>query len=56
MLVTNGDVIRAMDNKNLAEFLYVLLEKIKKPYNDYVIQNIKEWLDSEMENNDETIY
>ena len=47
MKITNGDIIRTMNNKNLAEFLYVLLERIQKPTNDSVIKHIEDWLDED---------
>lgn len=47
MKITNGDIIRNMNNKNLAEFLYVLLERIQKPTNDSVIKHIEDWLDED---------
>ena len=42
---TNGDIIRNMDNKNLAKFLYALLKRIQKPSNDNVIECLENWLD-----------
>ena len=44
---TNGDIIRNMDNKNLARFLYALLKRIQKPSNDNVIECLEIWLDEE---------
>ena len=50
--MTNGDIIRFMDNKRLAEFLYVLLERIKRPYNkDNVMDCLLEWLGEEYDEN-----
>ena len=47
MKITNGDIIRNMNNKNLAEFLYVLLERIQKPTNNNVVKCIENWLDED---------
>ena len=47
MKITNGDIIRNMNNKSLAEFLYVLLERIQKPTNDNVVKYIENWLDED---------
>lgn len=49
MFVSNGDIIRTMNNKNLAKFLFVLLERF---YNDSeecekTIQHIESWLDED---------
>ena len=50
-MITNGDIIRNMNNKSLAEFLYVLLEKVdvNDVKNNNVIKHIQEWLDEELE-------
>ena len=49
--MTNGDVIRNMDDEKLAEFLYVFLEKIKKYYNneDTVMKCLLNWLGEDYE-------
>ena len=47
MLVTNGDIIRTMNNQNLAQFLYVLIEKIQKPYDASAVRHIEEWLNDD---------
>ena len=45
MNITNADIIRTMSNERLAEFLYVLLENIKRPYDkDKVMDYLLEWL------------
>ena len=50
--MTNGDIIRFMDDKRLAEFLYVFLERIKRPYNkDNVMDCLLEWLGEEYDEN-----
>lgn len=58
MLVTNGDIVRNMTNKDLAEIFCTLIShKINKDlefkldksskewYNENVVNGIKEWLD-----------
>ena len=59
MLVTNGDIVRNMDNQNLAEVFYAIIKKAihkdylkekvdnstKEWYNDNVVKNVKNWLD-----------
>jgi hypothetical protein len=47
MKITNGDIIRTMNNENLAKFLYVLLERIQKPTSDSVVKSIETWLDED---------
>lgn len=63
MLVTNGDIVRNMDNQNLAEvFCSIITKSIHKDYlkekvdnstkewyNDNVVKGIKEWLDEPYE-------
>lgn len=58
-MVTNGDIVRDMNNQNLAEMFYSLITKsihkdylevevdkyTKEWYNDNVVKGIKEWLD-----------
>ena len=47
-MITNADIIRMMSNERLAEFLYVLLEQIKRPYNkDKIMDYLVEWLNEE---------
>lgn len=57
--VTNGDVIRNMDNQSLAELLCSLIDKVsrhkfihievdkhtKEWYNENIIKTIKDWFD-----------
>lgn len=59
MLVTNGDVVRNMDNQNLAEVFCAIIKKAiykdylkdrvdnstKEWYNENVVKNVKDWLD-----------
>lgn len=59
MLVTNGDVVRNMDNQSLAEIFCAIIKKVihkdylkekvdnstKEWYNDNVVKNVKDWLD-----------
>ena len=59
MLVTNGDIVRNMDNQNLAEVFCAIIKKAihkdyltekvdnstKEWYNKNVVKNIKDWLD-----------
>ena len=63
MTVTNGDIVRNMDNQNLAEvFCSIILKSIHKDYlktevdkhtkewyNENVVKGIKEWLDEPYE-------
>lgn len=54
-MITNGDIVRNMDNQNLAEIFCTLIshqtnkiniDKVTEEwYNDNVIKGIKEWLD-----------
>ena len=58
-MITNGDVVRTMDNQSLAEIFCSLIEKTlerdflkerldkctREWYNENVIKGIKEWLD-----------
>lgn len=59
MTVTNGDIVRNMNNQNLAEIFCTIIKKAihkdylkervdnstKEWYNDNVIKNVKDWLD-----------
>ena len=59
MLVTNGDIVRTLDNRNLAEIFCAIIktaihkdylkEKVdnstKEWYNKNVVKNVKDWLD-----------
>lgn len=59
MTVTNGDIVRNMDNQNLAEiFCSIITRSIHKDYlkaevdnstkewyNKNVVKNVKDWLD-----------
>ena len=63
MTITNGDVVRTMDNQNLAEIFCAIIKKAihkdylkekvdnvtEKWYNDNVVKGIKEWLDEPFE-------
>lgn len=63
MMVTNGDIVRNMDNQNLAElFCFIITKSIYKDYlkveidkrtkewyNDNVVKGIKEWFDEPYE-------
>ncbi len=63
MTVTNGDIVRNMDNQNLAEIFCSIITKsihkdylkekvdkhTKEWYNDNVVKGIKEWLDEPYE-------
>ena len=57
-MITNGDVVRNMDNQNLAEIFCTIIKKsihkdylkekvdntTKEWYNDNVVKNVKDWL------------
>ena len=57
--ITNGDIVRTMDNQSLAEVFCILIDKAsrkenfhievdkhtKEWYNENVVKGIKEWLD-----------
>lgn len=59
MLVTNGDVLRTLDNQRLAEIFCTIIEKTARKrnirkrldkktrewYNENVVKGVKEWLD-----------
>ncbi|MBO7731824.1 MAG: hypothetical protein J6S67_04710 [Methanobrevibacter sp.] len=59
MLVTHGDIVRNMDNQNLAEVFCAIIKKAihkdylkdrvdnstKEWYNKNVVKNVKDWLD-----------
>lgn len=60
MIVTNGDIVRTLNNQSLAEVFCALITKTskkgrmfhkkvdkldKKSYNDNIISGVKEWLD-----------
>lgn len=59
MIVTNGDIVRNMDNQNLAEVFCAIIKKAihknylkekvdnstKEWYNKNVVENVKDWLD-----------
>ena len=63
MLVTNGDIVRTLNNQDLAEVFCALITKTAKRknlwkkldkitnewYNDNVVKGIKEWLDEPYE-------
>lgn len=58
-MVTNGDIIRNMDNQNLTEIFCEIINNVicknylkekvdnstKEWYNKNVIENVKDWLD-----------
>lgn len=58
-MITNGDIVRGMNNQNLAEvFCSIIKKAIHKDYlkervdnldptwyNDNVVKNVKDWLD-----------
>ena len=71
MLVTNGDIVRTLNNQNLAEVLCALITQTSKKgrifhkkvdkmskecYNDRVVKGIKEWLDEPYYDKDYNIY
>lgn len=59
MLVTHGDIVRSMDNQNLAEVFCAIIKKAihkdylkekvdnstKEWYNENIVKNVKDWLD-----------
>ena len=59
MLVTNGDIVRNMNNQDLAEVFCAIIKKsihkdylkekvdnsTKEWYNKNVVENVKDWLD-----------
>ena len=60
MIVTNGDIVRTLNNQDLAEVFCALITKTskkgkmfhkkvdkldKKCYNDNIVSGVKEWLD-----------
>lgn len=59
MLVTNGDIVRNMNNQDLAEIFCTIIKKAiykdylkekvdnstKEWYNKNVVKNVKDWLD-----------
>ena len=67
MLVTNGDIVRTLDNRNLAEVFCALItktslkdsifhKKVKECYNDDIILGVKDWLDEPYYDKDNRTY